>query len=104
MEIKLYIAMNRFKIINGEEEIFENIWKNRETHLDNVPGFKKFNLIKGKIEDGYTIYASHSTWESENDFINWTKSESFREAHKDAGNHKGLYLGHPKFEGFKVII
>ena len=104
MEIKLYIAMNRFKIINGEEEIFENIWKNRETHLDNVAGFKKFNLIKGKTQDEYTIYASHSTWESENDFLNWTKSESFREAHKDAGNHKGLYLGHPEFEGFKVII
>ena len=104
MEIKLYIAMNRFKIINGKEEIFENIWKNRETHLDNVPGFKKFNLIKGKTQDEYTIYASHSTWESENDFINWTKSESFREAHKDAGNHKGLYLGHPEFEGFKVIL
>ena len=44
----MYIAMNRFKIILGRETEFEKIWKERDTHLDDVPGFKKFNLIKGK--------------------------------------------------------
>ena len=44
----MYIAMNRFKITLGRENDFENIWKKRDTHLENVPGFKKFNLIKGK--------------------------------------------------------
>ena len=38
-----FIAMNRFKIISGKEEIFEEIWKSRDTHLENVSGFKKFN-------------------------------------------------------------
>ena len=96
--------MNKFKIIEGKEELFENIWKNRETHLENVSGFKKFHLIKGIKKDNFTIYASHSSWNSENDFFNWTKSESFRLAHKDAGKHKDLYIGHPEFEGFKVVI
>ena len=96
--------MNRFKIILGKEEVFENIWKNRETHLGNVPGFKNFHLVKGKKHDDFILYASHSTWNSEKDFLNWTKSESFRIAHKDAGNHNGLYLGHPEFEGFKVVV
>ena len=41
---------------------------------------------------------------SEEDFINWTKSEEFRLAHKNAGNNKHLYLGHPEFEGFKKIL
>ena len=100
----MYIAMNKFKIIEGKEELFENIWKNRETHLENVSGFKKFHLIKGIKKDNFTIYASHSSWNSENDFFNWTKSESFRLAHKDAGKHKDLYIGHPQFEGFKVVI
>ena len=100
----MYIAMNKFKIIEGKEELFENIWKNRETHLENVSGFKKFHLIKGRKKDNFTIYASHSSWNSENDFFNWTKSESFRLAHKDAGKHKDLYIGHPEFEGFKVVI
>ena len=100
----MFIAMNRFKIIIGKEIEFENVWKSRETHLDKVPGFKKFNLIKGKTKEDHTLYASHSVWNSEKDFINWTKSEEFRLAHKDAGSNKHLYLGHPEFEGFNMII
>ena len=100
----MFIAMNRFKILIGKEKEFENIWKSRDTFLDKVPGFKNFNLIKGKSNDEYTLYASHSIWDSEKSFINWTKSEEFRMAHKNAGNNKGLYLGHPEFEGFNKII
>lgn len=100
----MYIAMNRFKIVLGKESDFENVWKNRETHLDKVPGFKKFNLIKGEKKENYTLYASHSVWNSKEDFINWTKSEAFRKAHKGSGKHSGIYIGHPEFEGFRVIL
>ena len=96
--------MNRFKIILGRETEFEKIWKERDTHLDDVPGFKKFNLIKGKKKDNHRLYASHSEWNSEQDFVNWTKSDAFRQAHKGAGQHSNIYLGHPEFEGFEVII
>ncbi|PPR15387.1 MAG: Heme oxygenase (staphylobilin-producing) [Alphaproteobacteria bacterium MarineAlpha9_Bin3] len=99
----MYIAMNRFKIIIGREKDFEKIWKNRETHLDDVTGFIEFHLVKGKTEETYTLYASHSTWKSQNDFSNWTKSKEFRQAHKGAGKHSDIYLGHPVFEGFEVI-
>ena len=100
----MYIAMNRFKIVLGKEKEFEDVWKNRATHLEGVPGFKEFHLVKGDTNDEHTLYASHSRWNSEQDFINWTKSESFRMAHKNTGQHKDVYLGHPDFEGFKVII
>ena len=96
--------MNRFKIISGKEETFEEIWKSRDTHLENVPGFKKFNLIKGSEQENYRLYASHSLWETEEDFINWTKSEAFRKAHKGAGQQSDVYLGHPEFEGFEIIL
>ena len=49
-----FIAMNRFKIVLGFENDFESIWKNRETHLDGVPGFEEFNLIRGKTNESYT--------------------------------------------------
>ena len=100
----MFIAMNRFKVKLGEEKLFENIWRNRDTHLNQVPGFKKFNLIKSESNETYTLYASHSEWESKQDFINWTKSEAFRMAHKNAGEHKTVYLDHPQFEGFEVVI
>ena len=100
----MFIAMNRFKIIKGKETEFENVWKKRDTHLANVAGFKSFNLIKGEEKDDYTLYASHSIWNSKEDFWNWTKSEEFKLAHKNAGQHKHLYLGPPNFEGFEKII
>ena len=100
----MFIAMNRFKIVLGKEKEFEEVWKNRDTHLNDVPGFKEFHLVKGEANDEYTLYASHSIWKSKNDFINWTKSEAFRLAHKNSGQQKGLYLGHPNFEGFEVVI
>ena len=100
----MYIAMNRFKIVLGKEKEFENVWKNRDTHLEGVKGFKNFNLIKGDTNDEYSLYSSHSTWSSKEDFINWTKSEAFRKAHQNAGGHKNVYLDHPQFEGFEVII
>ena len=96
--------MNRFKIILGREKEFENIWKNRDTHLKGIPGFINFNLVKGETGKEYTLYASHSTWNSQDDFINWTKSEAFKLAHKNAGQHKDIYIGHPVFEGFNVVI
>ena len=54
--------------------------------------------------ESYTLYASHSTWNSKEDFEAWTKSEAFRLAHKEGGQHNDIYLGHPEFEGFEVII
>ena len=96
--------MNKFKIVKGKEIEFEDVWKNRETHLADVPGFKNFNLMKGVENDDHTLYASHSIWESKEDFWNWTKSEAFRLAHKDAGKHKELYIGSPNFEGYEKVF
>jgi len=96
--------MNRFKIIPGHEEDFLNIWKNRETFLDEVPGFKEFHLLKGPKTDEYSLFASHSIWESKQAFEDWTKSEAFRKAHANAGDAKPVYLGKPEFEGFQVVL
>ena len=35
----MYIAMNRFKIILGQEVDFEEVWKSRDSQLDKVAGF-----------------------------------------------------------------
>ena len=99
-----FIAMNRFKIVPNREKDFENIWKNRETHLNDVSGFIEFHLVKGNSEETHTVYASPSTWNSRKDFEVWTKSEAFRQAHQEAGEHSIIYLGQPEFEGFEVII
>ena len=96
--------MNRFKIVLGKETEFEKVWRERDTHLTDVKGFIEFHLVKGEKNEEFSLYASHSVWSSKEDFINWTKSESFRLAHKNAGEHKNLYLGAPNFEGFEVVL
>lgn len=101
----MYIAMNRFRIKLGGEPDFIAIWKNRETYLDTVPGFKEFHLLQGPTNEEFTLFASHSTWESKQDFMNWTESEQFRKAHAGAGGKsKDIYLGPPQFEGFETVI
>ena len=100
----MFLAMNRFKIVKGKEDKFEQIWKERDTHLKGVKGFIKFNLMKGSFEEDFSLYASHSIWESKEAFIDWTKSDAFKLAHKNAGAHKDLYLGPPNLETFDQII
>lgn len=99
----MFIAMNRFRIVPGREEAFEQVWLSRDTHLAQVPGFVEFHLLKGPAEDDHTLYSSHTVWRSREDFEAWTRSDAFRQAHRGAGDHEPLYLGHPRFEGFEVI-
>jgi len=100
----MYIAMNRFRIARGREEEFETIWKQRESHLKGVPGFHQFNLLRGDAQETHTLFASHSIWDSEEAFRNWTKSESFRKAHANARPPEGMHLGPPQFEGFVTVL
>ncbi|MEO1193030.1 MAG: antibiotic biosynthesis monooxygenase [Pseudomonadota bacterium] len=100
----MYIAMNRFKIKLGEEAAFEEIWRNRDSQLESVPGFKDFHLLKGPVRDDHCLYASHTIWENHAAFEAWTKSEAFRKAHAGAGSSREIYLGHPEFEGFEAVL
>lgn len=99
----MFVAMNRFKVATGSENAFEAVWRNRDSHLKDVPGFRDFKLLRGARAEDHTLYASHSIWESRGAFEDWTKSEAFRRAHKDAGDSKPLYLEPPAFEGFEAV-
>ena len=45
----MYIAMNRFRIARGAEATFEKLWRERESQLDGVPGFREFHLLRIKL-------------------------------------------------------
>jgi heme-degrading monooxygenase HmoA len=100
----MFIAMNRFRIARGREDVFEELWRRRDSQLDGVPGFRQFHLLRGPSDDTGTLYASHSLWESKTAFEAWTQSEAFRKAHAQARAPQGTYLEHPRFEGFEVIL
>jgi heme-degrading monooxygenase HmoA len=97
----MFIAMNRFRVAKGSEASFEQVWMSRDSHLDKVPGFVEFHLLRGPEAEDHTLYASHTVWENRAVFEAWTKSEAFRAAHSRAGDNKPLYLDHPQFEGLR---
>jgi heme-degrading monooxygenase HmoA len=102
----MFIAMNRFQVKIGSEAAFETVWRTRESYLNSMAGFVEFHLLKGPVAEDHTLYSSHTVWVDHAAFEAWTKSDEFRRAHARADNKTGesLYLGHPKFEGFDVIL
>lgn len=99
----MYVAMNRFQVALGQEAAFEELWRNRDSHLKDVDGFVDFSILRGAEAADHTLYISHSIWQDEASFRGWTKSEAFRQAHKGVGGNKDLYLGPPHFEGFAKV-
>ena len=101
-----FIAMNRFKVVLGREQDFIDIWRERESYLDNVPGFVSFNLLRGETGEEHTLFASHAVWQDRSAFDAWTHSDAFRKAHARAGGPRsqGVYAGHPNLELFEAVL
>ncbi len=99
----MFLAMNRFQVLPGSEQDFETMWLSRESHLQTVPGFVEFHLLRGAARDDHVLYASHTVWSDQASFEAWTNSEQFRAAHRPSGGSKPLTLGHPQFEGFESL-
>ena len=55
METAMFIAINRFQIVKGREAELENIWAEGDSHLEGVPGFKDFELLRGPEADDHTL-------------------------------------------------
>ncbi len=99
----MFIAMNRFKVARGQETQFEDIWRNRDSHLGSVSGFESFKMLKGAEAEDHTLYVSHSVWRDKTAFLDWTRSDAFRAAHKGAGGHNTVYAEAPILETFEAV-
>ena len=99
----MYLTMNRFKVVKQEAAAFEALWKSRDSHLQSVPGFKHFSLLRGPEEEDHILYASHTIWESEAAFREWTRSDAFRAAHGGAKSSDHMYRGAPELELFEAV-
>ena len=100
----MFVAMNRFKIAKGREADFEAVWKGRRSRLPEMAGFRDFHLLRGPEAEDHVLYATHTVWDDEAAFEAWTRSEQFRDAHRNAGGAAGVYLEHPRFEGFAAVV
>ena len=92
--------MNRFQVNPGKEADFEEIWRTRETFLQDVPGFVRFALLRS---DNPGEYVSHSTWQARDAFIAWTQSENFTKGHRQGGL-MGVLQGPPQVSLFEALV
>lgn len=101
----MYLAMNRFKVIKGKAKAFEAMWVGRDSELPTLEGFVEFRLLVGPEAEDHILYSSHTFWETEENFVAWSKSEAFRNSHSRSrsGKSEPMTLGHPSFEGFNTI-
>jgi heme-degrading monooxygenase HmoA len=101
----MFIAMNRFQVNAGQEGTFEEMWRSRETYLQEVPGFIEFSLLRNWLQDENktTEYISHSTWESREAFEAWTQSESFSKGHAQ-GSVQGVLAGPPVVSLYETVL
>lgn len=96
----MFVAMNRFKVNAGREDDFESQWRQRESYLDDVPGFVSFALLKG---DAAGEYISHTTWKDRESFMAWTQSEAFARAHRQ-GSVAGVLEGPPMIGLYEAVL
>src|SRR6516162_2163465 len=55
----MFIAMNRFRVAKGSEAAFEHVWLSRDGHLDEVPGFVEFHLLKPRRRGSHALCFPH---------------------------------------------
>jgi heme-degrading monooxygenase HmoA len=100
----MYIAMNHFRVAPDRSAEFEQAWRDRQTYLQDVPGFESFHLLRGPEEEGARLYASHTVWREEAAFRAWTESEAFKKAHGQGRSTAGTILGPPRFVGWEAVL
>jgi heme-degrading monooxygenase HmoA len=96
----MFVAMNNFAVNPERADDFERTWRERETHLEDVPGFMHFVLLRS---DDAGHYVSHSTWRSRAHFEAWTQSEAFTAGHRGGGSMAGILVDHPRVELFESV-
>lgn len=100
----MFIAMNRFRVKAAQADVFEKVWRDRESRLGKMPGFMRFHLLKSAPLGEAVEFVSHTTWLAETDFENWRVSDASRASHSGSTSVKDMLLGPPEFRGYAMLM
>lgn len=111
----MIVVTNRIPVAAGHEIDFEDRFKRRIGLVDSSPGFvrnevhrprpMKLDHATGEWRDdpeGEGYYEVKTWWRTFEDFVAWTKSESFRAAHANRAP-KEMFRGANVFEVHEVV-
>lgn len=109
LDTDVFVAMNRFKVLEGKEEAFENRWAARESTLKDMDGFLTFLLLRRdalKAEDGFN-YSTLTVWRNRAAFDAWRASSANKNAHAKAEESAPMFDGPPSpvmYEGVLALL
>lgn len=99
----MFVVMNRIPVNPEYAKQFEERFKNRAGAVDKMKGFIRNQVLRPDTENDPYIVMTY--WESKADFDNWVNSDAFKKGHAKSGTlPPEAFLGHPKLEGFEVIM
>jgi heme-degrading monooxygenase HmoA len=82
----MFIMMNRMTVPEPDREHFEHLFKTRAKAVDRRPGFVKAEILRPTKGDTY-IVMTH--WQDKESFLEWTKSEEYKEGHTRTADFRG---------------
>lgn len=111
----MILVTNRLQVAAGFGAELEQRFVDRAGQIEKEPGFVRMVVLRpvtrrrnrqsGDWEetDAQQVFQIQTWWEGEQDFWNWTKSESFRAAHAVKTNPE-MYSGPAAMEIHEVAI
>lgn len=91
LEPDVFVSMNRFPVVTGRENDFEDIWARRESRLRGLPGFRAFQMLRrDQVPDDDINYISMAVWDNRAAFDSWRSGEGFKQAHKRKDESKKI--------------
>lgn len=104
----MIIVANRIPVAEGWEERFLDRFRNRAGLIDDSPGFLRNMVLAPRKhphqdEDAPLYHVVLTFWESEEAFWEWTRSESFEEAHSNLPPPE-MFAGESALEMHEVML
>ena len=97
----MFIVANRIPITPEWQGEFENRFRKRAGEIDKQSGFISMQILKPISED--IPYVVLTSWQDENAFNEWIKSEDFKLAHQNPLPREA-FTGKPVMEKHQVVI
>ena len=99
----MFVVMNRLPVNPDYADQFEERFTSRAREVDKMLGFIRNQVLRpANPDDPYIVL---TLWESKDNFEAWVNSDAFKLGHSKSGTLPSeAFLGHPKLEGFEVIL
>ncbi len=99
----MFVSINHISVAEGREADFEALWRGRDRSVEAQSGFISLDVLKPgmilsmsadpptKQDNTYHVL---TRWESKDAFLNWVRSDAFKQAHRHPRD-PGMFAGRP---------